>query len=105
KRAGDVDASSREEFLFGGQVERRESKTAAGTGAADDWSGQNEGTSEQAGGASDVSGGNFPANRGAGYGLAFTGDRRDDHDGESVLPTEFAEQRDGAGLLVTETEI
>src|SRR5580698_10661064 len=88
KRARDVDAAGREQFLFRSEIERWECEAAASAGAWNDLAGEDERTTKKACGVRNVARSNFAANDGAGDDFAFVDYGRKNDDFEAAVGTE-----------------
>ncbi len=105
KRARDVDAASGQEFLLGSEIQRGKGEAAASAGARDDFTGEDEGTAEKAGGMRNVTCGDLAADDGAGDDFVFADDGRENDDVETAVGAEQEKHPRVAGLFVAEAEI
>src|SRR5712692_7889085 len=104
-RARDVDAPSRKQFLFRGEVQGGEGEAPSCPRAADHFARESEGPAQKTRGVGHVAFGNFPANDGAGNDFSAIDHRGNNHDVESIICTKLGEQLHVTRLFMSEAKI
>src|SRR5467141_440175 len=104
-RARDVNAASREQFLFRCQIQGREGEAATCPGAADHFTRESEGPAQKTRGVGHVALGDFAANDGAGDDFSAIDHRGNDHDIESMFCAKLGQQLHVTRLPMSKAKI